>query len=110
IPPRTITRIDIHRREASRNAAINKPGKRVERVELVATARLERAAKERIEEIFATQRDRECFVRLSRQLLAVLSTGAGRAYFADVVSRAPREETIRDAKLDLVCISDRVDV
>ena len=43
-------------------------------------------------------------------MLPVLGTGAGRARIADVFSRAPREETIRDAKLDLVCIGDRVDV
>ena len=67
ISPRAVTRIDVDRRKAPRNAAVNKSGKRVDRIELVATVRHQRAAKERIEKIFATQRDRQRFVRLARE-------------------------------------------
>src|ERR1041384_8758427 len=99
-----IARIDVDRREASRHAAIHKTRKRIDRIELIALVRQQRAAKERVEKVFATQRYRQRFVRLARQQRPVLPVCVFHRYVAHVFSRAAREETVRDTELDLVCV------
>src|SRR6266481_2367248 len=54
---RTITDVDVHRREPARHSSITESGKSVDRIKLVPSSRYQRAVKVRIEEILATNRD-----------------------------------------------------
>src|ERR1044072_6374621 len=107
---RTITRIDIDRREASRKPTIHKCRKRIDRIKLVALVREQRAAKERVEKVFAAQRYRQRLIRLARQQRSVLSVCILCRHVTHVLSRATREEAVRDAKLNLVCVGNRIGV
>src|ERR1044072_6635135 len=104
---RTITRIDIDRREASRNTTIHKSRKRIDRIKLVALVREQRAAKERVEKVFFAERYRQRLLRLGRQQRSVLSLCILYRHGTHVFSRPPREEAVRDAKLNLVCVGNR---
>src|SRR5438132_748528 len=63
---RTITHVNVQRREPARHRAIAKRGKRIDGIKLITLPRNQRAAKKSIEEVFAANRDRQRFVRLRR--------------------------------------------
>jgi hypothetical protein len=71
---------------------------------------LQSTAKERIEKVFTAQSNREGFVRLARKQRPVFTSRNFHRFVSNILGRASREETIRDTKLDLVRVGDRVGV
>src|SRR5262249_22745654 len=110
IASRTIARVDVHRRKASRDAAVNKSRERVERIELVALIRNQSATEERIEKVLAAHCDCQSFVGLTREQRPVLSCSLPHTLVAHVFSRTAREEAVRDTEFDLVRVGDCVGV
>src|SRR5690242_21861751 len=108
MPPRSVTRVDIDRRETARHAAIDETRKRVDGIKLVALARNQRAAEERVEKVLAADGDRERFVRLARKDWPLASRRFPHGRVVHVLRRTLREETVRHAKLNLVRIGNRI--
>src|ERR1700730_13307384 len=83
----------------------------MDRIKLVAMPRGKRAPKVRIEKVFAAHSNCQRFVGLTRErrLRSLLFRLLLRCA-TDILGRAAREETVRQAKLDLIRVSNCVNV
>ena len=115
---RAQTRLDVERREAARDAAVGEAGEGVDGVELVAAAGDERAAEGGVEEILLADGDGERLVGLrlkrARDLLLLVALAGRARRRRDAprhgLGRAPLEEAVGDAELELVGVGDGVEV
>jgi len=105
---RSIANINVQRREPARHRAISERRKSVDRIKLIPLPGNQRAAKVRIEKVFAANRDRQSFIGLGRQRFFL--AGFARGFLADAFRRSFGEEPVRNAVFNLVCVGYGVEV